>query len=91
MRWPIRLTLAAAACTLLALPAGCVVRQYADDKSVNLLVNGGFEEGVDVDGFLALDPGSEAVKGWTVTRGQIDLVGAHWVSGEGGRSLDLHG
>jgi choice-of-anchor C domain-containing protein len=26
-----------------------------------------------------------------VTRGQIDYVGAHWTSGHGKRSLDLHG
>jgi choice-of-anchor C domain-containing protein len=61
------------------------------DKEVNLLVNGSFEEGPDVRGYLPLDQGSEAIPGWTVTRGQIDYIGNHWVSGDGNRSLDLHG
>src|SRR5438034_1124835 len=43
-------------------------------KKGNLLVNGSFEEGPAITDFLPLDPGSEAIKGWVVTRGQIDLV-----------------
>jgi choice-of-anchor C domain-containing protein len=64
----------------------------AIDKPVNLLVNGSFEEGPDFTGtFVSLNEGSRAVKGWVVTRGQIDLVGAHWPAADGKRSLDLHG
>lgn len=57
----------------------------------NLLVNGGFEEGPEVGEFLPLNPGDTRIKGWVVTRGQIDLVAATWQAAEGKRSLDLHG
>jgi len=59
---------------------------------VELLVNGSFEEGPAVNDFLALDPGSTAIVGWKVTRGQIDYIeNHHWKAADGERSLDLHG
>jgi hypothetical protein len=58
----------------------------------NLLVNGSFEDGPDdVPDFKSLDKGSTDIKGWKVTRGQIDLIGTFWTSADGKRSLDLHG
>ncbi len=57
----------------------------------NLLVNGSFEEGPAVDTFVPLDRGSTALKGWTVTRGQVDYIASHWRADHGRRSLDLHG
>ena len=57
----------------------------------NLIVNGSFEEGPKVGSFLSLDVGSTAIPGWVVTRGQIDLIGTHWKSADGVRSIDLHG
>jgi choice-of-anchor C domain-containing protein len=58
----------------------------------NLLVNGSFEEGPeDIGEYKPLDKGADAIKGWKVTRGQIDLIGTFWVSAHGSRSLDLHG
>ena len=58
----------------------------------NLLVNGSFEDGPDDIGeFKSLDKGSDAIKGWKVTRGQIDLVGTFWPAAHGKRSIDLHG
>ncbi len=67
-------------------------KKIEPQKEANLLINGGFEEGpAFIDGFMALDPGSQVMTGWTVTRGQIDLIGTHWIAGEGGRSLDLNG
>lgn len=58
----------------------------------NLIKNGSFEEGPKVDTYLPLDPGSTAIPGWVVTRGQIDLVGPGMVSAaHGKRCLDLHG
>ena len=57
----------------------------------NLLVNGSFEEGPSVDTWVSLNPGNKQIKGWVVTRGQIDLVGKYWKPAHGGRSLDLHG
>jgi choice-of-anchor C domain-containing protein len=58
----------------------------------NLLVNGSFEEGPDdIGDFKSFDKGSDAIKGWKVTRGQIDIVGTFWVAAHGSRSVDLHG
>lgn len=57
-----------------------------------LVVNGSFEDGPDVDKWLPVDKGSTKIKGWKVTRGQIDYISdTHWQAGEGKRSLDLHG
>ena len=43
--------------------------------SGNLVVNGSFEDGADfVDAFRPLDPDATDLKGWVVTRGQIDVV-----------------
>lgn len=58
----------------------------------NLLVNGSFEEGPDdIGDFKSLDPGSDAIKGWKVAKGQIDIVGTFWVAAHGSRTVDLHG
>ncbi len=73
---------------LIALPAG----RAEDDPAENLNVNGSFEEGPEVERFLPLDPGSDLIRGWVVTRGQIDYVGpSHWRAATGARSIDLNG
>ena len=60
--------------------------------AANLIVNGSFEDGPEDFGeYKPLDKGSDAIKGWKVTRGQIDLIGTFWTSFEGKRSIDLHG
>lgn len=64
------------------------------DRQANLLVNGSFEEGPVFKVHKPLDKDSTEIKGWIVTRGQIDVVEEHdgtWKAGEGNRSLDLHG
>jgi choice-of-anchor C domain-containing protein len=60
-------------------------------EAKNLLENGSFEEGTDPGDFKPLDEDSTEIKGWTVTRGQIDYIGSHWQAADGSRSLDLHG
>jgi choice-of-anchor C domain-containing protein len=60
-------------------------------QSDNLIVNGSFEEGPPVNAFLALNPGSTAIRGWKVIHGQIDYIGTHWAHADGKRSIDLHG
>lgn len=61
----------------------------------NLIVNGSFEEGVEVvpdnPGFLSINEGGEGIKGWTVTRGQIDYIQGYWKAADGKRSLDMNG
>jgi len=71
----------------ITLPVAAAARSQAG----NLLVNGSFEDGPDIDRFLPLDEGSTAIKGWRVTRGQIDYLENHWKAADGRRSLDLHG
>lgn len=62
----------------------------AADTTLNLVSNGSFETGPAPGDYLPLDPGSTAIAGWTVTRGQIDYVGI-WQSFDGVRSVDLDG
>jgi choice-of-anchor C domain-containing protein len=76
---------------LLPLSAGLLAGAPAPVRPPNLLVNGSFEEGPPLGNFLPLNPGSTAIKGWVVTRGQVDLVGSHWPAAHGKRSIDLHG
>jgi choice-of-anchor C domain-containing protein len=90
LRW---VAVMAAGCTLATIglaPGPQAVG--ASGFAANLLVNGSFEQGPEeVGDFLPLDKDSGALKGWVVTRGQIDLIGTHWQSAHGKRSLDLHG
>src|SRR5262245_43659874 len=67
----------------------------AKEEKDNLIVNGSFEAGPEVDGsFLPVDEDSVEVRGWVVTRGQIDLLqetDGKVKAAHGKRSLDLHG
>lgn len=63
-------------------------------RQVNLVVNGSFEDGPEAELNKPLEKGSTALKGWVVTRGQIDCntqIGEEWKSAHGMRNLDLHG
>ena len=63
------------------------------EKAKNLIINGSFEEGPPTgDGFVMLDKGSTAIKGWTVTEGNLDYIDvAYWQAADGKRSLDMNG
>jgi choice-of-anchor C domain-containing protein len=64
------------------------------DGLTNLVVNGDFEDGPTFEVYKPLDPGATDLKGWVVTRGQIDVVqetDGKWKAAGGKRSLDLHG
>jgi choice-of-anchor C domain-containing protein len=80
---------------LLLLTAGALTYAADDkqDKEADLIVNGSFEEGTDPgeQGWKPLDKGSKDIKGWEVTRGQIDYISSYWEHAEGKRSIDLHG
>jgi choice-of-anchor C domain-containing protein len=56
----------------------------------NLLVNGSFELGPDVQD-VPLGPGSIAIPGWTVTREPIDCISNALRAADGKRCLDIHG
>src|SRR4051812_32592073 len=63
-------------------------------ESANIIVNGSFEDVSDDDAGRPQDKGSTAIKGWVVTRGQIDVTqedGKVWKAAHGKRALDLHG
>lgn len=86
------LLLAWSAVLVVGLAAAAPVPKGA--KPTNLVVNGSFEDGQEAELNKPLDKGSEALKGWTVTRGQIDVntqTGDDWKAADGKRSLDLHG
>jgi choice-of-anchor C domain-containing protein len=96
--------LTAAGLMAVALAAGLAPRHSTaggqtapekDDENGNLIVNGSFEAGPEVEGsFLPIDEDSVEVRGWVVTRGQIDLLqetGGKLKAAHGKRSLDLHG
>jgi choice-of-anchor C domain-containing protein len=76
---------------LLGDPGFGVHLRSARSKPVNLLVNGSFEEGRYPGKWRPLNPGSTEIKGWTVTRGQIDYIETNWPALDGKRSIDLHG
>ena len=65
------------------------------DEKHNLIVNGSFEDGLEVEqSFLPVDEDSVEIRGWVVTRGQIDLLqesGGKRKAAHGNRALDLHG
>jgi choice-of-anchor C domain-containing protein len=65
--------------------------QEKDAKSENLLTNGSFEDGPEPEAFKPLDADSTDIKGWKVTRAQIDYIGNYWMAANGKRCLDLHG
>ena len=60
-------------------------------KAVELIVNGSFEEGPEVQAWIWVNEKSDKIKGWVVTNGQIDYIGTLWKASDGKRSLDLHG
>jgi choice-of-anchor C domain-containing protein len=75
-------------------PIGIQASPPDGPKGPNLLVNGNFEEGPNPEngqGFVNLQAGSNAIKGWVVSRGDIDYKGSFWQPAEGQRSLDLNG
>jgi choice-of-anchor C domain-containing protein len=80
---------------LFLLLAGALAYAADDkqDKEADLIVNGSFEEGTDPgeQGWKPLDKGSKDIKGWEVTRGQIDYISGYWENADGKRSIDLHG
>jgi choice-of-anchor C domain-containing protein len=85
----------AVAGALQPLVPGSRAEPAANDESRNLIVNGSFETGPEFeDNFLPIDEDSVAIRGWVVTRGQIDLLqqaGEQQKAAHGSRCLDLHG
>jgi choice-of-anchor C domain-containing protein len=84
-----------AAVAAAAVPRGPTAAPAKADDKPNLIVNGSFEAGPQFDGsFLSADEHSVEVRGWVVTRGQIDLqqeAGGKYRATHGKRFLDLHG
>jgi choice-of-anchor C domain-containing protein len=57
----------------------------------NLVVNGSFEDGPNTGSYLTLRSGDDRVRGWTITKGTIDLVGTELRASHGDKSVDLIG
>lgn len=63
-------------------------------RSKNLVVNGGFEDGPATNenpGFNWFAEGSTDITGWKITVGSVEQIGKFWMAAEGKRSLDLSG
>jgi len=60
--------------------------------SANLVLDGGFETPVvdSPNGFVGVDSHG-TIGAWTVTAGNVDLVGNYWTAAEGKQSVDLSG
>jgi choice-of-anchor C domain-containing protein len=57
-----------------------------------LVVNGGFEVGLDPGVSTNLSaPDAATIPGWTVEGGNIDYIGSRWAAGDGVRCVDLSG
>jgi choice-of-anchor C domain-containing protein len=88
------LTAVCSALLLASVPTGAAPLPRRMASTANLVVNGSFEDGLESEVSRPLDKGSTAVKGWFVTRGQIDVTqesGKVWKAAHGKRALDLHG
>ncbi|WP_138516762.1 choice-of-anchor C family PEP-CTERM protein [Rhodoferax bucti] len=59
----------------------------------NLIVNGSFESNsLNFTGsFSTLSAGSNALTGWTIAAGSVDLINKYWTASQGHYSLDLSG
>ena len=81
--------------SLQATAAGDRAEAANRDEKPNLLVNGSFETGPEFEAsFLPVDEDSVEIRGWVVTRGQIDVLqekDGKVKAAHGKRSLDLHG
>ena len=64
-------------------------------ESTNLIKNGSFEQGMalpETSRYVPVDDKAQAIAGWTVSRGTVDICQAlYWEAAEGSRSLDLNG
>src|SRR5687768_12384490 len=83
-----------AVCSALLLASIPTAGAPIPKEAANLVVNGSFEDMKDDDASKPQDKGSIAIKGWVVTRGQIDVTQQHenvWKASHGKRALDLHG
>ncbi|MGH3902305.1 MAG: choice-of-anchor C family protein [Pseudonocardiaceae bacterium] len=92
--WPPRRRIAITVGAILALvAAGVIVRAILLTHSTRtVLVNGGFETPQLPTYTLVLLNAGQPIGAWTVTRGNVDLLGAgFWSAAEGAQSVDLSG
>jgi choice-of-anchor C domain-containing protein len=61
-------------------------------STASLVINGSFEQGPAVNGFLNLDAKNTSLPGWVVTGEGVDYVSKeYWISSDGSRAIDLDG
>lgn len=66
------------------------VLSIAQLSQQNLLINGSFEEGPNVNSYLTMRTGV-TIPGWRVSRETVDLTGSYFQASDGVRSIDLVG
>ena len=69
--------------------SGQSVNSNTASVSINLLVNGSFEQ---PGGNLSVyAPNSTTTPGWTVSKGDIEILGSYWPASDGFMSVDMNG
>ena len=66
----------------------------AQPPCTNLVTNGGFEDGPDVDAhyFFTYPAMANVIPGWAIGGpGGVDYIGTYWEPSEGKRCMDLNG
>jgi choice-of-anchor C domain-containing protein len=64
----------------------------AASASLNLVQDGGFEEGTAMGAFSIYDTSiNPTMGGWTVSFGSVNLIRDYWTSAEGKQSVDMAG
>ncbi len=62
----------------------------AGTAGAQTILNGGFENPVQGGGFGQINA-PNAIPGWTIASGSIDLIRSYWTPAEGAQSLDMSG
>ncbi|MDM8564028.1 choice-of-anchor C family protein [Candidatus Halobeggiatoa sp. HSG11] len=58
---------------------------------INLIKNGSFEEGINIDGHIRLYDDSKDITSWRITKGNVDYIGSFWQASDGQRSVEVPG
>lgn len=77
---------------MLAVVALFLAQSASAVTAPNLITNGGFDDSMVFAGeFKTYAHGDNALTGWTIQSGSVDLINRYWTAANGSYSLDLSG
>jgi len=76
---------------LLGSTVAALVVATAASAGAQTIVNGGFEAPDQGGTFGQINAPSNAITGWTISSGSVDLINNYWTPYEGEQSLDMSG